>query len=144
MSVTTVQLFTDGGSRGNPGPAAAGYVILDDVGRRLTSGGLFLGVATCNVAEYAAVLMGLAQVRVAAQDATVVRMFADSNLCVNQLSGQWNPPKPKTGAHLMPYYRMVKYLESDFSQVRYTWIPREQNVAADAEVNAALDIAVLA
>ena len=81
----TLEIFTDGGARGNPGPAAAGVVIRDDQGRSILEAGYFLGKATNNVAEYTAMLLGLE----AAQKfgAEQVSLFSDSELMVKQTDG---------------------------------------------------------
>jgi len=124
---------TDGGSRGNPGPAAAGVVITDPHGRAVFAQGFYLGRATNNVAEYEALLRGLAQ---AAQlGATQVELFCDSELVVRQVNGQYKVKNPS----LRLLYQQVIEQMRDFESVAVRHVRREQNTQADALVNAALD-----
>ncbi|MER7764969.1 bifunctional RNase H/acid phosphatase [Streptomyces sp. NPDC097619] len=124
----------DGGSRGNPGPAGYGAVVLDpDSGETLAERAEFIGVATNNVAEYKGLIAGLAAVRELAPDAEVlVRM--DSKLVVEQMSGRWKikhpdmKPLAAEAARILPGGR-----------VRYEWIPRERNKHADRLANEAMD-----
>jgi probable phosphoglycerate mutase len=124
----------DGGSRGNPGPAAYGAVVRDaSTGHLLAEVGQTIGVATNNVAEYRGLLAGLMAVHDIDPQATVeVRL--DSKLVVEQMSGRWKIKDPTL--------RSIAIQARDVlpaAQVSYTWIPREQNKAADALVNRALD-----
>lgn len=128
-----VDLFTDGGSRGNPGPAGAGFIIKDSRGNTLLSRGLFLGSTTNNVAEYTAVKEGLA----AAQQlgAASVRLFADSQLLVRQINGQYKVKSDK----LRPYYQACMTLLASFESWQVTHVYREQNTEADDLANQAMD-----
>lgn len=125
-------IYTDGGSRGNPGPAAAGYVVDG------TSYGTYLGRATNNVAEYTAIQLSLEQAR---RDAgghaweTGVEVRMDSQLAQRQLIGRYK----MKNAGLRPIFDAIKILCTKFKEVRFVHIPREDNVAADAAVNKALD-----
>lgn len=126
-------ITADGGSRGNPGPAAYGAVVRDaDTGEVLDSEGLTIGVDTNNVAEYSGLVAGLEIARALAPDAEVeVRM--DSKLVIEQMAGRWKIKHPgmKTLATRANALRPAR--------VTWTWIPRADNTAADALVNAALD-----
>lgn len=122
----------DGGSRGNPGPAAYGALVRDETEAVLDSEGLTLGVATNNFAEYSGLIAALEMARGIDPDAeVVVRM--DSKLVIEQSAGRWKIKHPD----LKLLARRVESLRP--AQVSWTWIPREQNKAADALVNAALD-----
>ncbi|MFD8287306.1 bifunctional RNase H/acid phosphatase [Streptomyces lavendulae] len=124
----------DGGSRGNPGPAGYGAVVLDPAtGETLAERAEFIGVATNNVAEYTGLIAGLTAARELAPDATVlVRM--DSKLVVEQMSGRWKIKHPD----MKPLAaRAAKILPR--AQVTYEWIPRERNKHADRLANEAMD-----
>jgi formyltetrahydrofolate-dependent phosphoribosylglycinamide formyltransferase len=128
-----VDLFTDGGSRGNPGLAGAGFVIKTLEGDAILSKGLFLGETTNNVAEYTAVREALA----AAKNMQVqsVRLFSDSQLLVRQLNGQY---KVKS-ENLKDLYADCMELLASFASWQVTHVYREKNTEADAMVNKALD-----
>jgi len=123
----------DGGSRGNPGPAAYGALVRDaETGEVLNSEGLTLGINTNNVAEYSGLIAGLEMARgIDAAAAVDVRM--DSRLVIEQQAGRWKVKHPA----MRPLAAKARALHP--SQVSWTWVPREQNKAADALVNAALD-----
>ncbi|MEV7444636.1 bifunctional RNase H/acid phosphatase [Streptomyces sp. NPDC091204] len=124
----------DGGSRGNPGPAGYGAVVLDPAtGETLAERAEYIGVATNNVAEYKGLIAGLKAARELAPDAQVlVRM--DSKLVVEQMSGRWKikhpdmKPLAAEAAKILPR-----------AQVTYEWIPREKNKHADRLANEAMD-----
>jgi ribonuclease H / adenosylcobalamin/alpha-ribazole phosphatase len=127
---------TDGGSRGNPGPAAYGALVRDGATAEvLAQVAEHIGVASNNVAEYRAVIAGLAAARGIDPDALVeVRM--DSKLVVEQLSGRWQVKHPDMRALAKQALALWPP-----GQVTYTWVPRAQNKAADRLVNEALDLA---
>ncbi len=124
----------DGGSRGNPGPAAYGTVVRDaDSGQVLYEEGAAIGVDTNNVAEYRGLVAGLqAAQRLDPQAQVEVRL--DSKLIVEQMSGRWKVKHENMR-------RLASTARDAFppQQVTYKWVPREQNKAADALVNSALD-----
>jgi broad specificity phosphatase PhoE/ribonuclease HI len=126
----------DGGARGNPGPAGWGAVVREAAtGEVLVELGESIGVATNNVAEYSGLIAGL---RSAAElGAVEVEVRMDSRLVVEQMSGRWQIKNPG----LRPLAAQAAALVSRFESVRFTWIPREQNQAADALANAAMDAA---
>ncbi|HTJ25108.1 MAG TPA: ribonuclease HI family protein [Candidatus Limnocylindria bacterium] len=126
-------LFADGGSRGNPGPAASGAVLFGEDGSVLREIGSFLGVATNNVAEWTALLEGLAAALELGVDELAVRM--DSELVVKQLSGAYRVKHPG----LIPLHAQAKGLLRKFKRVEVKHVPRKENAAADAVVNAVLD-----
>ncbi|MFF3089671.1 bifunctional RNase H/acid phosphatase [Streptomyces nojiriensis] len=124
----------DGGSRGNPGPAGYGAVVLDPAtGETLAERAEYIGVATNNVAEYKGLIAGLAAARELASDAQVlVRM--DSKLVVEQMSGRWKIKHPDMKPLAAEAARILPR-----TQVTYEWIPREQNKHADRLANEAMD-----
>jgi ribonuclease HI len=126
-------LFADGGSRGNPGPAASGAVLYAEDGSTLAEVGEFLGVATNNVAEWQALLIGLRRARELGVDTIAVRM--DSELVVRQVTGVY---RVKHEA-LVPIAGKVKTLLREFRSSDIRHVPRKQNAAADAVVNQVLD-----
>jgi len=133
MGADKVIIHTDGGSRGNPGPGAAGYTIDDPSGRRLAARGIFLGNVTNNYAEYTAVGKSL---RHAQQlGAAEIDLYCDSDLLVKQLTGQY---KVKSDT-LRPLHARCLELLDGFKAWRITHIPREKNAAADALANKAMD-----
>ncbi len=133
MSPGKVIIHTDGGSRGNPGPGAAGYTIDDPSGRRLAARGVFLGKVTNNYAEYTAVGKSLR----CAQElgASEIDLYSDSDLLVKQLNGQY---KVKSD-NIRPLHTRCLELLDAFKAWRIRHIPREKNAAADALANKAMD-----
>ncbi|MFJ3584154.1 bifunctional RNase H/acid phosphatase [Streptomyces sp. NPDC090127] len=129
-----VVVEADGGSRGNPGPAGYGAVVLDPVtGETLAERAEYIGVATNNVAEYKGLVAGLKAARELFPDAQVhVRM--DSKLVVEQMSGRWKIKHPDMKPLAAEAARVFPA-----SQVRYEWIPREKNKHADRLANEAMD-----
>ncbi len=128
-----VIIHTDGGSRGNPGPAAAGYVLEDVDGRRLQAKAFFLGETTNNVAEYTALIKALEAAR--KLGATQVVVHSDSELMVRQLSGAYKV-KSET---IRPLFEHVNELRSQFESCLVRHVMREKNEEADRLVNRALD-----
>ena len=128
-----VDLFTDGGSRGNPGPAGAGFTIKIPGGEAILSRGLFLGQTTNNVAEYSAVREGLAAAK--EMQAQSVRLFSDSQLLVRQLNGQYRVKSE----NLKGLYTECMELLASFSSWQVTHVYREKNTEADAMANKAMD-----
>ncbi|MFJ6995104.1 bifunctional RNase H/acid phosphatase [Streptomyces sp. NPDC003090] len=124
----------DGGSRGNPGPAGYGAVVLDPVtGEALAEAAEYIGVATNNVAEYKGLLAGLRAARELAPDASV-RVRMDSKLVVEQMSGRWKIKHPDMKPLAAEAARIYPP-----GQVTYEWIPRERNKHADRLANEAMD-----
>lgn len=131
--ITEVKLYTDGGSRGNPGPSASGYAIFDMNDRLVKESGEYLGITTNNQAEYQAVRLGLEECK--KLNASIVHVYMDSLLVVNQMTGIF---KIKN-RDLWPIHQSIKNLSVNFKQIKYTHIPRELNKTADAMVNKVLD-----
>jgi ribonuclease HI len=132
----TIVVFCDGGSRGNPGPAAIGAVVLDpttDPPTRLATVSECIGETTNNVAEYQAAIKGLEAA--APYRARKISVRADSMLVVQQLRGEWKVKQ----AHLRPLWEQARALLANYEVVDLQHVPRAENQDADALVNAALD-----
>lgn len=125
----------DGGSRGNPGQAGSGSVVIDpETGEVLAEVGRYLGVVSNNVAEYTALIEGVRRALVIDPNAELhVRM--DSKLVVEQMSGRWKIKHPDM-AELAAVARQLL----TGTPVRFEWIPRERNKRADAAANRAMDL----
>ena len=134
---SAITIHTDGGARGNPGPAAVGFVISNS-STQLVKSGRYIGVATNNQAEYHAVLDALSWVVVnQAPQLDNVDMYLDSLLVANQLSGIYQVKTP----HLAPLHQAVSQLTAQLpARVAFHHIPREQNHSADQIVNIILDV----
>jgi len=132
----TVQIYADGGSRGNPGPAGCGAVIMkgDQV---IESVSEFLGQATNNVAEYTGLLRGLEKAKALGFDQVEVRM--DSELVVKQMNGEYRVKHPG----LIPLFQKAKQLVSAFREFKIVHVRREENKRADALANRAMDAGML-
>ncbi len=133
MTYRSVIVEADGGSRGNPGPAAYGALLRDAAtGEVIAEEGTTIGVATNNVAEYSGLVAGLRLAAAHAPEADVeVRM--DSKLVVEQMSGRWKVRHPDMRPLFMEASRLAPF------GTTYTWVPREQNSYADRLANEALD-----
>ena len=127
------RLFTDGGSRGNPGPAAYGYALETDDGTVLAAEGETIGVATNNVAEYRGLVAGLARAVELGVDAVEVR--SDSELLVKQMRGEYRIKN----AALQELSVQASRLARQVGAVEYRHVRREHNELADRLVNDALD-----
>jgi ribonuclease HI len=130
-----VVVHVDGGARGNPGPAAIGVVVAGEDGTLLEEHGERIGVSTNNVAEYRALLEGLARAR--ALGADEIEVVGDSELIAKQVNGQYKVKH----AGLKPLHAEALRALAGFARWRVRTVPRAQNAAADALVNAALDAA---
>lgn len=128
-----VKLYGDGGSRGNPGPSAGGFVVLDMNDTVLRESSKYLGITTNNQAEYHSLKGGLELC--AKEGVRIVHVHMDSLLVVNQMKGIF---KVKN-RDLWPIHEAIKKLVTRFDEVTFTHVPRELNRLADAEVNKALD-----
>jgi ribonuclease HI len=127
------RLSTDGGARGNPGPAAAAYVLEAEDGTVLAAHGEAIGVATNNVAEYRALVAGLRKaVEIGIDELEVV---SDSELLVKQMRGEYRVKN----AALVELSLEATHLARQLASVRYTAVRREHNELADRLVNEALD-----
>lgn len=132
--ITEIKMYADGGSRGNPGPSASGYVLQDMDGNELVRNGVYLGITTNNQAEYLALKLGLEHAL--KYGARVVHVHLDSLLVVNQMLGKF---KVKN-RDLWPIHTAIKELLPKFKKVTFVHVPRALNKEADAAVNEALDL----
>jgi len=133
MKYSKLQIFTDGGARGNPGPAGIGVVIWDGnnlVGRHKK----YIGVATNNQAEYKAVILALEEAKKIG--ALELEFFLDSELVVKQLRQEYKVKDKE----LAPLFVQAWNLGFSFKKITYTHIPREKNKEADKLVNEAIDL----
>jgi ribonuclease HI len=130
-----VVVHVDGGARGNPGPAAAAAILSTPAGDVLAEASEHLGVATNNVAEYRALLLGLARAR--ELGATEVEVVGDSELVARQLTGEYRV----RSADLRPLHEQARGALGGFEAWTVRTVPRAQNADADALVNQTLDAA---
>lgn len=128
-----VVMYSDGGSRGNPGPSAAGYIIRDTDQKLVYEGGAYLGITTNNQAEYHGVRLGLEKAK--ELGANSVECYVDSMLVVNQLNGQY----VIRNRELWPIHERIKELIRQFDKVTFRHVKREFNQQADGMVNKILD-----
>jgi ribonuclease HI len=126
-------LYSDGASRGNPGPAGAGAVLLDQDGHVLAELTKFLGVTTNNVAEYNGFILGLEEAKRRGVDDLEARM--DSLLVVEQMRGRWKIKHP----NMKPLALRAGELFASFPKRSIAHVPREDNAIADALSNRAID-----
>ena len=140
MNKEKIIIFTDGGSRGNPGSAAYGFVIKNGAGETLKQEGETMGIATNNEAEYQAVIAALKKAKSMVGKeklkAMVIEVYMDSQLAVEQLSGRYKIENEKLQKKFMDLWNMRVELGGN---ITFTHIPREQNKEADRMVNMALD-----
>lgn len=133
-------VYTDGGARGNPGPAAIGFVIKDASGKTVKSHGEAIGETTNNEAEYRAVISALQKAKAlfgkskTKEHEVEVRM--DSELIARQLNGEYKIKEER----LFPFFIKIWNLKMDFGSVSFQHVPREKNKEADRLVNEALDL----
>jgi ribonuclease HI len=139
MAMKKITIYTDGGARGNPGPAAVGVQIIDETGNVIKEVSQKIGNATNNIAEYAAVAMGLQATKEQFGSSTKdmeVELKLDSELVQKQLSAEYQIKEPG----LVPYFMEIHNLRvTNFPNLLLTHVPREQNKEADRLVNEALD-----
>lgn len=128
-----VIIYSDGGSRGNPGPSAAGYVVMDAREQVIHEGGVYLGITTNNQAEYQAVRLGLEKAHTIG--AREVEFRLDSLLVVNQMNGVYHIKNRE----LWPIHERIKALVTEFDKVRFVHVKREFNQLADGMVNKVLN-----
>jgi len=131
---------TDGGSRGNPGPAGCGVVISTENGQPVKKVSKFLGVATNNEAEYQAVVLGLETLKkiynISQRKELDINVRMDSELVCKQLNGEYQLKQEK----LFPYFIKIWNLRiTDFPSIKFIYIPREENSLADGLANEAMD-----
>ena len=133
MLLDEARLYTDGGSRGNPGHSACAFVICKMDDSVVEKSGYYMGIATNNQAEYYGMKRGLERARDLGIDK--VTLFSDSQLVVNQMNGLYKVKNQE----LAPLNQELKGLAAGFSKIQFVYIPRELNKTADTEVNRILD-----
>lgn len=133
QNIVELKMYSDGGSRGNPGPSASGYVLMDMDDNVIETNGEYLKISTNNQAEYHSLRLGLARAK--QLGAKRVHVFMDSLLVINQMKGLFKVKNP----NLQDVYRTIKDLQREFEKVEFSHVPRELNKLADAEVNRILD-----
>jgi ribonuclease HI len=133
MLLDEAKLYTDGGSRGNPGQSACAYVICKMDNSVVEKSGFYLGVATNNQAEYFGFKKGLERCRDLGIDK--ITLHSDSQLVVNQMKGAYKVKNQE----LASLYQEVKALGESFEKIEFVYVPREYNKEADKEVNRILD-----
>lgn len=132
-SEDAIVIFSDGGSRGNPGPSAAGYVVLDNRQEVIAEGGEYLGITTNNQAEYQGVRLGLEKAIELGYKKVDFKL--DSMLVVNQMRGQYKIKNRE----LWPIHERIRMLMTQFDRVTFTHVNRQFNQLADGMVNKTLD-----
>jgi ribonuclease H / adenosylcobalamin/alpha-ribazole phosphatase len=132
-----IHIWTDGGSRGNPGHAGIGVYAAEGTHTQVPVFTIaeYIGTATNNFAEYTAVIRALETCKEKKYTKESLAFFLDSKLVVEQVQGHWKV-KEQT---LVPLVERVRALSSEYPQVTFTYIPREQNARADALANEAMD-----
>lgn len=130
-------IYTDGASRGNPGPASYGFIIKTADGVILHQEGKRLGIQTNNIAEYTGALRALEYVKdsFSKKAPHKIEFRADSNLIIEQLSGRFKIKSP----NLRIIFEKIKALEPELGDIYYKHVPREDNFIADRLANQALD-----
>ncbi|MFA6512461.1 MAG: ribonuclease HI family protein [Patescibacteria group bacterium] len=128
-----IQLWTDGGSRGNPGPAGIGAILKSPDGTVLATVSKYIGEDTNNQAEYFAMIAALTEAK--KLHAETIEAFMDSQLIVEQLNRRYKVKHPDIQKRFVEVWNLIQ----KFKKVTFTHVPREENKEADALVNAALD-----
>ena len=129
----TYSLFTDGGSRGNPGPGAIGVVIENDKGETIYELSKYVGECTNNEAEYLALIAGLKVAKNKKLDS--LEVYIDSELVAKQVNGEYRVKSP----NLKKYYKEAANFRKKFDSLEFIHVKRHKNTKADALVNEALD-----
>ena len=129
----SITIFTDGGSRGNPGPSAAGFIVLNNRQEVIAEGGEYLGITTNNQAEYHGVRLGLEEAE--KLGFKKIDFKIDSMLVVNQMKGYYKIKNRE----LWPIHERIRLLMTKFDRVTFTHVPRQFNQLADGMVNKTLD-----
>ena len=133
MKYQKLIIYSDGGARGNPGPAGVGAVIYDENKKLVQEAGEYIGKKTNNQAEYQALILGL--VKAKSLGAKELECYLDSELVVKQMQGEYRVKDVK----LKPLYAEAENLAKNFTQISYAHVRRENNEEADRLVNEAID-----
>ncbi len=132
-TASSVTVYVDGSSRGNPGPSGIGHYIIDANNHILSQGGKFIGFATSRVAEYYAMRDGIE--RAIALGVKSAHFISDSLMVVNQLNGIFSVKNQD----ILPIFKYIQEKIPQFDQISFSHVPREQNTIADREANLAID-----
>lgn len=134
-----IVIYTDGGSRGNPGPAGTGVIIADAKGKIMKEYSNFIGIKTNNEAEYEAIIFGLQKIKALLGKEKIknmeIEIKTDSQLAARQLSGKYKIEEER----LFPLFIKIWNLKMNFGPIKFTEIPREKNKKADTLANEAMD-----
>lgn len=137
---TSISIYCDGGSRGNPGPSASAFIVYDNSDHKIDMSGKYLGVATNNVAEYEAVILALTYVKnhstLQPFNHSTINLFLDSLLVVSQLNGVYKVRDSRLREYVFKIQTLLAELNT---KVVFSHIPREKNKEADLLVNETLD-----
>ncbi|MBL7045448.1 MAG: ribonuclease HI family protein [Parcubacteria group bacterium] len=131
-----ITIYTDGGARGNPGPAGAGAIIYDENENVLKEASKYLGERTNNWAEYEAVYLGLSEAKKLGLKGSKIEVKLDSELIAEQLKGNYQIKKETLYEQ---YIKVHNLMVSDFPNITFTHIPRAENGEADRLANEAMD-----
>lgn len=134
--MTCLKVFTDGGSRGNPGKAASAFVVIDENDNTLFSDSAYIGIATNNTAEYRALIMALTWLSSNSALADEIKVYSDSELMVFQLTGKY---RVKDVNISILWQEAKKLLATINCPVKFIRVPRASNLLADELVNTCLD-----
>ncbi len=137
MKNKKIEIYIDGGSRGNPGPAGIGVLILDKDCKRIKEISKYIGETTNNIAEYNALLYGLEEALILRADELKINL--DSELIAKQLSGDYRVKDP----HIRPLFERALNMLKSFKNFEINHIAREKNKEADKLVNKAINLASL-
>lgn len=137
MKNKRIEIYIDGGSRGNPGPAGIGVVILDERGKKIKDIAKYIGKTTNNIAEYNALLYGLEEALIIRADEILINM--DSELVAKQLSGDYRVKD----SNIKPLFERALNMLKSFKSFEIKHIEREKNKEADKLVNKAINLASL-
>lgn len=137
MKNKRIEIYVDGGARGNPGPAGVGVLILDSAGKKIKDVSKYIGEATNNIAEYSALLYGLEEALILRADEVKVNL--DSELVAKQLLGEYRVKD----ANIRPLFERALNMLKSFKNFQINHIDREKNKEADKLVNKAINLANL-
>lgn len=137
MKNKRLEIYIDGGARGNPGPAGVGVVVLDESGKRIKDVSKYIGEATNNIAEYSALLYGLEEALILRADE--IKINLDSELVAKQITGEYRVKDP----NIRPLFERALNMLKSFKNFEVNHIDRSKNKEADKLVNKAINLASL-
>ena len=137
MKNKCLEIYIDGGARGNPGPAGVGVVVLDGSGKKIRDVSKYIGEATNNIAEYSALLYGLEEALILRADE--IKINLDSELVAKQITGEYRVKDP----NIKPLFERAINMLKSFKNFEVNHIDRSENKEADKLVNKAINLAGL-